>query len=169
MLENYLNYMEESEDKGIKMLLGGKLDEAEKYFSGLVKKDNYLGYYGIATIRFKGDNMNPNQEKTGEIVDFYKRAISLNPNFADAYFMCGLAYEQLASVLVSEYKKDPLKESDKKVKKIKQVLRLAKEMIENAVKLKPSFKKAAESELSSYKTRLNGMDSLRKFFTQNSN
>jgi tetratricopeptide (TPR) repeat protein len=169
MLEDQILFMHESDDPGMRLLLEGRSEEAEEYFSGLAQQDSYLGYYGLATARFKRDSLDPDRKRTEEIIQLYKKSITLKSDFADPYFMCGLAYEQMASLLTQEYKKDPLKGGDKKVEKIKEALMLAKEMIEKAVELNPSFRRDAQSELSSYEVRLEGLDRLKRHFTNTRN
>lgn len=169
MLEDKTSQANESSNPGMRLLLEGKLDEAEEYFSVLAEQNNYLGYYGLATARFKRCELNPGREETEEIIELCKKSMAIKPDFADSYFMCGLVYEQMASLLTREYKRAPLKDGDKKVEEIKEVLKLAKDMIEKAVELNPAFKKNAESELNSYQRRLEGIDNLRRFYTNNRN
>lgn len=163
MLESLLDTMGD----GIKLLEQGKYSEAINFFSGKVEnKDDYISPYGLATAMFKMEQEGLTKERTEEIIKLYGISIQRKKDFADAYFMKGMAYEQLASIFTREFKKDPYHNQDEKIKDIKNALTIAKKQIKKAVELNPKFKEHAESELRAYKDRLEGIENLRALFNK---
>lgn len=168
MLESYMNGMEEN-NKGIKHLLEGKLDEAENYFRSRIENGTYRDYYGLATAIFKRDVKRLSKEETEEIIRLYEKSIEERPDFADAYLMCGMAYEKLSSIFLHEYKKNPLENGDKKIENIKWLLNRARELITKSIEINPSFTEAAISELEGYDRRIKNIDRLKEYFEKDRN
>ncbi len=68
-------------DKGIDMLYRHKMDEAKKLFDEAIKldKDNYEAWYYLG-------NYYANKRNYEKAIESYSQAISINAEFADAYF-----------------------------------------------------------------------------------
>lgn len=163
MLESIINNMDNRE--GIKLIENGEYDKAMGFFKSRLDSDDPTVYYGLATAIFKKSSSSLKKEETKKVIELYERSIE-NSEFGDAYLMLGMAYEKMASILINEYKKDPYIDSDNKVKEIKDFLLLAKIVIEKSVEFNPFFKDIAQSELSSYRKRLNNIDNLKKYYDE---
>jgi tetratricopeptide (TPR) repeat protein len=95
MLERKIEGME-SEMVGISLLMDNMYDEAISYFRELPEQ-NFLSLYGLATALFRKKTFRLNREEVDEILLLYSQSIALNPDFADAFLMSGMAFEALAS------------------------------------------------------------------------
>ena len=164
MLESRISANDDEFCEGIRLLENGEHDRAEAYFQQRLDRDNPLVYYGLATARFKRDQISLTRDQTLELIDLYKKSMSKKPDFADSYLMCAMAYEQLASVLTREYKREPYDNQDKKIADIKSTLEEEKNLMDEAVRLNPGFQEIAESEIKAYENRINSLDYLKEYY-----
>ena len=166
MLEDNINQPIEL-DPGIKMILIGKYDEAINYFKPRSKDQDYLACYGLATAMMKKRSVALSKQETIEVLDLYKRSMSLKPDFTSAYLMSALAFEQMASLLIREYKKAPFDDSVKKVQEIKNNLFRGKEILETCIRLNSRLKDSVKPELESIERTITGIDFLKKSYDDN--
>ena len=166
MLERWVESMEDEYAEGIELLARGKNNAALHFFEKRMDNNHYLVHYGLATAKFKEKRDALTEPETRDIIAHYEVAMKQKPVFADAFLMCGMAYEQLAGVLMRAFKQHPYKNMDKQVTGIKAVLRKAKKLIEKAVELNPDFSDVATSELRVYKTRMRGIDNLKAHYME---
>lgn len=154
------------DDNGIKLIEEGKYEEAQNFFKSRLHLNNHLVYYGLATAIFKENRSNMTKEETNKVIKLYQESIELNPDFADTHLMLGMAYEQIVSILINDYKKSPYSNSDQKVGEIKIILDLAKKSIKRAVELNPNFHDISQSELNSFERKLIGIDNLKQNYNE---
>jgi len=167
MKETSLEHMVEENNPGIELITKGKYEEAIEYFRKRMPSKNHLEYYGLATALFKGKTFRLTQKEIEEIIELYSASSILNPEFADSYLMRGMAYEQFASILTGEYKKNPYENSEQKVDEIKKMLFEAKKLIQRSLELNPEFKDTVNSELKAYDRRIEGLDNLKRYYDEN--
>jgi len=76
--------------------MGGKLDQAKKIISELLKRDsnNFLHYYWMGVLSGA-------EAKHTEACNFYKQATELNPNDAESFFQWGISAFYSADFLKS--------------------------------------------------------------------
>lgn len=151
---------------GIKLIEEGKYEEAKKFFKSKLHLNDYLVYYGLATAIFKENRSSITKEETNNVIELYQESIKLNPDFADAHLMLGMAYEQIVSILIKDYKKSPYSNSDQKVGEIKRVLDLARISIKRAVEFNPNLYDISQSELNSFERRLMEIDNLKQNYDE---
>ena len=166
MLEDKLNQPIEL-NPGIKMILSGKYDEAISYFRPKSNDKDYLACYGLATAMFKKRSIALSIPETEEVLSLYRKSIELKPDFADAYLMSALAYEQMSSLLIREYKKAPFENSGKKVEEIKTNLFRGKEILETCIRLNSRLIESVKPELESIERTIKGIDHLKKSYEDN--
>jgi tetratricopeptide (TPR) repeat protein len=170
MLDALVYHMEASEYlEGILNIEHGNYDTAENYFKERLSQDNHLVYYGLATARFYRDPVSMTKAQTQDIIDLYEKSISKKPDFADSYLMCAMAYEQLASVLTREYKREPYNSTDKRIQGIKSALDKALERIREAIRLNPGFEDIAKPEIVAFSKRIESLDQLREYYDTHRN
>ena len=78
--------------------------------------------------------------------------------------MCAMAHEKMGGILLREYKKQPELNPDEKIDLIKWNLTKAKNLMETAVELNPSFRDKADSEIKFYERRMKGLIVIRSHF-----
>ncbi|MFA7158575.1 MAG: hypothetical protein WC299_04670 [Kiritimatiellia bacterium] len=154
-----------SEDiEGVRLLQTKRYQDAISFFQKRLDAVDSFAHYGLATALFLLKHSSMNVNETKDVICHYNKAIDSNPELADAYFMCGLAYEQLASALIREYKKEPYANAKQRIDEMKIVLTLGKQMLERSVILNSNFGAQAESELKSFAQRIKGVEALRKYY-----
>lgn len=133
-------------DYGMRLLQTNHFDEASRYFESHLH-GNAVAYYGLALTKFRRDTKNLTLNQAEEIVGLYEQAISLSPTFADAYFMCGMAYNAEAGFQLGGFNRhrellsaDGLAQADARIAK-------AEAYLQKAAALNPGFAKIAVGEI----------------------
>lgn len=132
----------EEDEKGLKLIENGEYDKAIRFFEPKAARGEYLACYGLATARFKKQRVLMTREEIEEIIQLYNQSISRKPDFADAHLMIGMAYESLAATLTRDINRTNQKP---KLNETKKALEKAKEFIDEAVRINPSFGKVAQA------------------------
>jgi hypothetical protein len=158
MLEKTVHSMTEKYAAGIRMIENNQYDSALQYFTDREKDDDAVVHYGIATAMFKKMGHRATKPEITGIVDGYIAAINRDGSFADAHYMCGLAYQQLAQVEISEYKQS--KNPAVAVQAIED-LHKAKDHAKRAGQLNPRFKDLADTQVKYCETYIAGVKHLR--------
>lgn len=150
-------------EKGFEMLCQGRYGDAKLFFEKYPDKEDPLVLYGLATARFKANIDTLRKEEVLGIINDYETVIQKDNGFADAYIMCAMGYELLASIKTKEYKKYP-NIRKKGIKEIKDGLEHALSLLNTATELEPSFNHISEHEKQLYQKRITGLDSLEKYY-----
>lgn len=148
MLGKKIKTMENKYKKGFKLLKKNQFEKSKEYFSSHLEDDNYIVYYGLATANFKEKPGEISKEETNRIIDLYLKSIEKKEDFADGYFMLGMAYQRLTSIKVTEFQEKSSK--DLTIENIQATLTKAQESFEKAIELDPDFKETLQSEIMKY-------------------
>lgn len=131
---------------GMTLLQQNKFDESSAYFQKYLE-GNAIAYYGLALAKFKRDPSNLTLGQAREIIDLYEQAIALSPNFSDAYFMCGMAYNFAAGYQLGIYNKNRMRRSPEAFKESDAFLDKAEQYFDKAVELNPGFSRIVADEV----------------------
>lgn len=170
MLENRLQHMEESYKVGIQLLEQKDYNAAIQFFrrkleSGTPKAHD-LAHYGLATALYLKKNVSLTRKETEEIISHYQKSIAQNPNFPDAYFMCSLAYDRLASTYIDEGKTNE-EHRTRMLAKAREALATARQHLTKATGLNPNFRETATKYEKSYKITENAIRAVEMFKKSN--
>ena len=143
-----------------------RFDEAIAFFRSRLDAGEHLAPYGLATAIFRKKSITLDVEECWEVIELYEKSIALKPDFPDAFLMCGLAYEKLASALTGQMKKAPLEDTDRKAAAIKEAVRKAMEYLRRSVQINPGFEKAAMSGFERFERRMQGIENLRVSYNE---
>ncbi len=132
---------------GMGLLEQGKYLESAAYFQSHLKKNSPEAYYGLALAKFRRDTARLTLEEAREIIGFFEQAIALSPNFADAYFMCGMAYNTAAGFQLGSYNKSPTLRTAGEFEEPDAFLVKAADYFRKAVTLNPGFSGIANGEI----------------------
>lgn len=149
--------------QGFDLLRQGRNEEAEEYFATRNNGNDPLVMYGLMTARFKDKRTELTREEVEEIIRGYEGVIESDEGFADAYVMCAMAYEYLASVMTKAYK-DNEEVRREGTRGIKEKLERALELLHKASELNPSLSHIEEDESRLYSGRMSGLDRLEKYY-----
>ncbi|MBL8469764.1 hypothetical protein [Methyloversatilis discipulorum] len=131
---------------GMALLQKNRFDESSAYFQEHLK-GNAVAYYGLALTKFRRDTAHLSLAQAKEIVNLYEQAIALSPEFADAYFMCGMAYNAAAGFQLGSYNKDRSLIGPGAFHEPDGFLIKAELYFRKAITLNPGFFKIAEGEI----------------------
>jgi len=110
MLEDRLQPMEESYKTGFQLLKRRNYDAAITFFRQKLEEGtpqaHALAHYGLATAIYQQKQNTLTREEVREIISHYETSISQDPDFADAYVLCSVAYDRLAMTFIEQGKTD---------------------------------------------------------------
>ena len=135
-------------DEGMKLLEEGEYDQAIKYFSKNL--NDHRAYYGLASAKIRKNPSEISTEELLEVISLYQKSIELSPDFADAYYMCGMAFSKLTTNILFAIKSEQQPASDENIEVAFSTLSNYREYINAAVKINPNFKEIAEKEAETY-------------------
>jgi tetratricopeptide (TPR) repeat protein len=137
-----------SAEYGMRLLEQNKYDDSAAYFQKHLK-GNAIAHYGLALTKFRRDTKNLTLVQTQEIIELYEQAIEISPAFADAYFMCGIAYYAAAGFQLGSFSKDNRPRNQDEFRQVDSHLTKSELYLRKAITLNPGFSSIADGELAS--------------------
>jgi tetratricopeptide (TPR) repeat protein len=134
-----------SAEHGMGLLQQNRFDESAAYFQKHLK-GNAVAYYGLGLTKFRKDTVNLTLSQTKEIIELYEQAIALSPVFADAYFMCGMAYNAAAGFQLGSLNKDRVLRGPDVFREPDGFILKAEQYFRKAIGLNPGFSAIADDE-----------------------
>ena len=135
-------------EEGMKLLEEGKYDKAIEHFSKNLS--DHLSYYGLASAKIRKDPSGISTEELLEVISLYQQSIEISPDFADAYYMCGMAFSKLTTNILIAIQSQQQPASEENIEIAFSTLSNYREYINASVKVNPSFKEIAEKEAETY-------------------
>jgi len=89
-IDEWIENVKTNYDKGLAALYQEKYQEAEDYLDKFIESSEQelvLGYFYRGNAQF-------DSEKYGQAIESYKKAIAINPDYADAHYNLGIAYRK---------------------------------------------------------------------------
>jgi tetratricopeptide (TPR) repeat protein len=133
-------------DYGVNLLHQNKFDEAAQYYAKHLEK-NAAAHYGLALSKFRKNPANLSVQDLEGIAELLETAIALAPDFADAYFMCAMAYHQAAGLQLGSYNKNRVPAGRDAFQVPDAHLVKAERYFGKAIALNPAFSEIAEREM----------------------
>lgn len=130
---------------GMRLLGANKFDESAAYFEKHLEK-SAIAHYGLALTKFRRDPAKLTVPDLRGIVRLFEEAIALAPEFADAYFMCAMAYNQAAGLQLGPYNKNPTRASREGLLEPDAYLEKAGQYFQKATTLNPGFSSIVAGE-----------------------
>ena len=130
---------------GMSLLHADKFNEAAAYFEKHLDS-NAIAYYGLALAKFRTDTAHLTVDQAKEIAALYEKSIQLSPDFADAYFMCGMAYNAIAGLQIGAINRGQAPLTSEALQELDLLLKKANSYFDKAVAISPGFSEIAKGE-----------------------
>lgn len=134
--------------EGMKLLEQEEYDKAIEYFANNLS--DHLSYYGLASAKIRKNPSKISSEELLDVISLYQKSIELSPEFADAYYMCGMAFSKLTANILIAIQQEQQPASEENIDIAFSTLSNYREYINASVKVNPSFKEIAEKEAENY-------------------
>ena len=131
---------------GMNLLKKNDFDSAEIYFKEHLQ-GNPVAHYGLALARFRRDPSNITVERASEVGVIFEKAVLLDPNFADAYFMGAMAFNTAAGLQLGCFNKDATRLTSDRLTVVERQVEQAALYFSKAVSLNPAFRNIAGKEV----------------------
>lgn len=137
-----------STEKASELFERGEYDQAIEIFEKNLT-DN-LSYYYLATAKIQRDPSQISTEELLEVISLYQQSIELSPDFAEAYYMCGMAFSKLTTNLLFAMQRQEQPVNDENIEIAFSTLANYRDYVNTSVKVNPKFKEIAQREVETY-------------------